>query len=129
MRQLLLSILIATALFGELPPSVYEEMQKEAPESLDINVTKVETSGLPIPFSEKEVKVVATVLYVSRSQSDLKKGDKITIIYSTVTSMPPGWVGPSSLPILKEGESYSAYLKKSRDGTYYLPAARGRSFQ
>ena len=110
-------------------PDVYENLKNNAPESLYISVEKVETRWSVLPLSEVTVFVNAKVLSVYDSQSDLKKGDMITIIYKTVIFRPPGWVGPSAIPILDENKTYNAYLKKSDAGKIYVPAARGRSFE
>ena len=113
-------------LFAELPPYVYEELQKKAPESLLMKVDDVAIK--PSVFAYTRVNVVAHVLAVSRSNSRLKKNDKITIIYTTFTSRPKGWVGPSPVPILEKDKTYRAFLTKSEEGNIYVPAAKGQSF-
>jgi len=124
---LLISILFTLNLHAELPPYVYEDLQKNAPEALIIVVNKVKTSSSL--FSDTKVTVEAKVLRVFHSQSGLKKGDIITIFYTTVTSRPRGWVGPSSLPVLKEKQKYKAFLRKDERNNYYHPDARGQSFK
>jgi len=123
---LLISLLLTLNLHAELPPSVYENYQKNAPEVLIISVKKVET--FLSSFNEKSVAAKAKVLRVIRSKSGLKKGDTITISYTTFTSRPRGWVGPSSLPVLEEEQKYKTFLKKMENNTY-APAARGKSFK
>ena len=111
---------------AELPPQVYENYQKNAPEVLTILVEKVGTSLLSL--SEKSVTVTAKVIRVTRSKSHLKRGNTITINYHTSFWKPIGCVGPSSLPILEENETYTAFLKKG-EKNHYHPAARGKSFK
>ena len=120
-----ITLVLNTLLFAALPPQVYQQLQKYAPESVHIlvdHVTKYPTAN-PHEF---KVTVQATILHVIRTQSNLKKGEKIGILYTTVTSRPRGWVGPSSLPVLHEGEQYNAYLQK--DDIMFIPAAKGKSF-
>lgn len=122
---LIFSLLILT-LNAELPPHVYENYQKNAPEALMIKVLKVDTSL--IAFTERSVVVEAQILSVEHSKSQLKRNDVITIHYSTVFWRPSGWAGPSSIPVLKEEKMYRSFLKKSKNNTY-VPAAKGKSFQ
>ena len=123
---LLISILFTVNLYAELPPYVYKNLQKDAPEVLIIAVNKVKTSSSL--FSDTQVTVKAKVLRVIQSISGLKKGHIITISYSTITKRPRGWVGPSSIPVLEENQQYKAFLKKDKYNTY-SPAARGKSFK
>lgn len=132
--SILIYMLFISHLYAELPPYVYENLQKKSPEVLMIKATKVTSpSNLFNLFNlfnhSREVTVEAKVLRVRTSKSGLKAGDIITIFYTTVTSRPSGWVGPSSLPILKESEIYDAFLTKSVEGNYYIPSARGQSFE
>lgn len=138
-RNFLLTILLimTTNLLAELPPYYYKQLQDEAPEQLMIKILSVDTST----FSDQEinVKAKAIILNVKHSEDNLTSGDEITIKYSIVTSRPKGWVGPSNLPILQEGEKYIAFLKTVIDEKSkptindskqidYYPAARGKSF-
>jgi len=124
---LLISILFTLNLHAELPPYIYENLQKNSPEALTISVSKVETSL--ISMSEKSVTIIAKIIRVKRSKSKLKRGDTITIVYNTIFWKPRGWVGPSSLPVLEEKQTYKAFLKKGKNNNYYYPAARGKSFK
>lgn len=124
---LLISILFTLNLHAELPPYIYENYQKNAPEALTISVKKVETSL--ISMSDKSVTITAKVIRIKRSQSKLKKGDSITIIYNSTFWKPSGWVGPSSLPVLEEKQIYKAFLRKGEKNNYYFPAAKGKSFK
>lgn len=114
-------------LLAELPPYVYDALQKNAPESLLIKVDSVRTSSSMV--TENAVTVEAEVINVIRSKSGLRKGDRITIAYSTFASRPGGWVGPSPIPVLEKDKIYSAFLKKDAVSNLYLPAAKGRSFK
>lgn len=123
----LVSLLLTSNLYAELPPYVYENLQKNAPEALTITVTKVQTSLSSL--TEKKVTVEARVLRVKHSRSGLKKGDSLTIVYYSVFWRPSGWVGPSSLPVLEEKHMYQAFLRKDERTNYYYPDARGKSFK
>lgn len=122
---LIFSLLILT-LNAELPPYVYENYQKNAPEVLMIKVLKVDTSL--VSLTEKSVVVEAQILSVEHSKSQLKRKDIITIHYSTVFWRPSGWVGPSAIPILEEEKMYKSFLRKSKNNTY-TPVAKGKSFK
>ena len=113
-------------LFGELPPSIYKELQNSAPELLVIKVHHVKINSSI--STDIRVDLVAEVLSVRRSKSGLKKGDRITIVYRTFISRPEGWVGPSPTPVLEKNKIYKAFLKKRKEGNLYLPAAKGKSF-
>lgn len=126
-KTLLVFIFLTLTLQAELPPSVYENYQKNASEILTISVEKVKTSL--ISLSEKSVTVTAKVIRVERSVSKLKRGEVITIVYHSTFWKPMGWVGPSSISVLEEEQTYKAFLKKSDESDYYLPAARGKSFE
>jgi len=118
--------LLSIKLLAELPPYVYEELQKSAPESLVIKVHHVKINSSI--STDIKVDLVAEVLSVRRSNSGLKKGDRITIVYRTFISRPGGWVGPSPIPVLEKNKVYRAFLKKRKEGNLYLPAAKGKSF-
>lgn len=128
MKKILLIFSVLTLiLYAELPPYIYESYQKNAPEALTIEVKKVETSLISI--SEKSVTITAKVIRIKRSQSQLKRGDTITIVYNSTFWKPSGWVGPSSLRILEEHQIYKAFLRKGEKNNYYFPAAKGKSFK
>lgn len=125
---LLLSFITATLLNAEIAPEYYAEDQRNAGEFIRVRVTD---SDLDWCFfcSERDVKLEARVLEVLRSESGLKKSDKIIITYTTRLSHPGGWAGPRPIPVPEEGYETEAYLNKQK-GTenIYLPAARGYSF-
>ena len=126
-KTLTIFTVLTFTLQAELPPYVYESYQKNAPEALTISAEKVETSL--ISLSKKSVTVTAKVLRVQRTKSKVKRGDIITIVYNSTFWKPSGWVGPSSLPVLKENQTYRAFLRKGEKNNYYYPDARGKSFK
>ncbi len=112
---------------AELPPSAYEKMQAEAPEVLRIKVLRVESTPAPDDATAQEVAVVAQVLKVGRTRTDLKPDDLITLKYRIVQH-PKEWVGPGQVPLLQEDAEPLAYLKRLEDSTDYAPAAGVMSF-
>ena len=61
------------------------------------------------------------------TKTGLRAGDVIRINYVQSQHKVP-LVGPSEVPILKEGQVYPAYLMKEEKGKEYAPAAGGYSF-
>jgi hypothetical protein len=111
---------------AELPPSAYQERQAKAPEALVIKVRSVKTQQTKEPtVTVTEFTVEAEVEKVERSATRLAPGGIIKIVYSRHEYSEP-LVGPSEVPVLKEGQTYPAYL--SRRGDTYEPAAGGYSF-
>ena len=114
-------------LFAELPPSVYEARQKAAPESLKIEILRVEIE--PGEQSDQQkVEAVVMVTAVERTASALKTDQIINISY-IITDRPSDYNGPGEIPLLIEGESSVAYLAKDENGPAYLPVAGVMSFQ
>lgn len=112
--------------YAELAPKEYREMQSHAPEAISIRVDRVfsrESKFLNFNGSRVET-IEATVLAVTRSAFRLKAGDSIVIHY---THKKQRGAAPSPIPQLKKGNTYPAWLSKSKTGTYE-PAARGFSF-
>jgi hypothetical protein len=115
------------AVQAELSPTVYRQLQAEAPEALQITVEKVETKvTLGKDGTDTEVTATATVKGVTRSATGLKVDATITIHYIVIRSVVP-MVGPSPVPVLEKGKTTAAFLKKDAQGQY-APAARGMSF-
>ena len=115
---------------AELPPWAYENYQREAPEALVIKVLSVKARETKGPNLERvEVEAEAQVERVVRSRTGLVAGKTIRIAYVREFVTSPGGVGPSSLPVLKEGEVCPAYLARSEGSASYAPAARGYSFR
>jgi len=121
-----LSLFVACTALGELPPSVYETMQSEAPEHLQIQVLRVDIEPGEKEFTQ-EILIMATVEKVLRTSSGVKLGDLINISYQ-LEDRPPGWVGPGQVPILAQGDTHVAYLKKLEKPETYAPAAGAMSF-
>ena len=124
-----LLVCLSASAFAELPPYVYRDMQAKSPEHLTIKVRTVTTEER----DESERKLVAVtaeaeVVEVARTASELKPGQTIRIRYTHADYKQP-IAGPSQVPILREGETYPAFLSKSKEGDTYAPAAGGYSFQ
>jgi hypothetical protein len=126
LKQFILLTLSVIAVRAELSPSVYRQLQAEAPEALQVTVEQVVTKVTPgKDGTDTEVTATATVQSVTRSASGLKPATKITIHYNVVRPVVP-MPGPSPLPVLAKGPT-AAFLQKDADGNY-RPAARGMSF-
>ena len=131
-KSLLAAALLAclpVSVFAELPPYVYRDMQAKSPERLTIRVKTVKTEER----DEAERKLVAVtaeaeVVEVARTASGLKPGQTIRIRYTHAEYKQP-IAGPSEVPILREGETYPAFLSKNKEGDTYAPAAGGYSFE
>ncbi len=111
---------------AELAPSAYRDMQSRAPEVIQIQITARKSSRLGfLNFSgDRNERLEASVLSVTRSKSGLIAGDKITITYLHKKLR---GVGPRPIPKLTNGGTYPAWLTRDAEGTY-SPAARGASF-
>jgi hypothetical protein len=132
-RKFLLVVLLLTSFkltsWAELPPYVYKQRQQQAPESLLIKVRSVQTRETDEPRGKKiDVSVEAQVEQVIRSQTGLHPGDVIRIHYAHNEYKEP-LIGPSEVPMLKEGERCPAYLEMDKKEKTYLPAAGGYSFR
>ena len=124
-----LLVCLSASVRAELPPYVYRDMQAKSPERLTIKVRSVKTEER----DEAERKLVAVtaeaeVVAVERTASQLKPGQTIRIRYTRADHKQP-IAGPSQVPILREGETYPAFLGKNKDGDTYAPAAGGYSFE
>jgi len=128
LASFLLCGFVALTLSRELPPYVYKEMQQKSPEVLMVKVEDVKTSISKYgEETDTNVTVKLTVEKVTRTATKLKKGSHLTVSYVHIEHS-GGWAGPSSIPVLTKGQSLTAYLGKTKDGSYG-PAARGRSFE
>jgi hypothetical protein len=124
-----LLVCLSASAFAELPPYVYRDMQAKSPERLTVKVKSVKTEERDEPERRLvAVTVEAEVTAVERTASQLKPGQAIRIRY-THTDYKQPMSGPSQVPILREGETYPAFLVKSKEGDTYAPAAGGYSFQ
>ncbi|HEX8550694.1 MAG TPA: hypothetical protein VF681_03975 [Abditibacteriaceae bacterium] len=118
----------STPIRAELPPSVYEELQKDAPEVLEIEVATVALNSRDgEDLRTISVFATAVVKKVSRSRSGTKVGDQISLRYLTFEVIKPGWVGPSAIAEVQKGKKYRVWLKKS--GAHFYEAARGWTVQ
>lgn len=129
MRRLLLplAILCLLPVHAELPPSAYERMQKAATDVVDIEVLRVEIEPGDAP-GRQNVQLMALVLKVDRSGSNVREGDLVNIHY-TFTGRDKGWVGPGEIPILEEKDKTVAYLVKDPAADCFHPAAGAMSFR
>ncbi|MFN9643566.1 MAG: hypothetical protein ACK6BG_00235 [Cyanobacteriota bacterium] len=109
---------------AELPPWVYGDQQRRAPVVVKLRILQAERSG-------SEARVRGEVRRVWRQPDGLsvKAGQTIDLRYALAVERPPGWVGPSALPLPQKGEVVNAWLKPI-PGTSgrFAPAAEGRSF-
>lgn len=120
------SLLIGTAAIAEIAPKYYAESQTQAPEAITITVDSVEASYCWFNRCKaRDVTVKATVKTVTRTQSGLKPGQQITIVYQNRNMR--GMSGPRPIRVLEKGETTPAFL--AADGKTWRPAARGASFQ
>ena len=115
------------ALLAELPPSVYTESKKNAPEEVILMVKDL--LYFPVDFQKTDVKANVRVVAVCHSKSGLKQDDSIAVHYRTFKKRPVGLMGPAPVPLLKQKHLYKAFLKQNKKGDFYLPAAGGRSFE
>lgn len=120
-------MLLCSKLRSELPPQVYEEMKRRAPEVMVIKVSAVkattDTRGRETNFIYD-----ASVIRPVRSKTGVKSGGKI-VVQSRHHIFGPGEVGPSNPRKLKKGETVTAYLTRSRKEGVYTIAAGGHSFE
>ena len=110
-----------------LPPSAYEAMQAAAPESLTIEVLKVDFEPLEENASERAVTATASVIAVERSASGLQPGDFIQITYR-IPIKHPAAADRELIPILQAGQETPAFLAQCEDGLFYRPVAGSMSF-
>ena|SRR5258706_10218602 len=118
---LLVAVLVPVSQ-AELSPAVYKQMQKNAPEFLEIEVLSLKTTEAS---EEIGVEVEARVRLVTRSKSGLKVGDVIHIGYARRTKL---LAGPGPVPLLEKNNKYPAFLVR-RYEKGYEPAAGAKSFE
>jgi len=120
--------------YSELPPSAYKSMQDNAPEQsiFKVSTVKIDTveqkgDNVFTRFEEK-ITVTCKIVKVLKTASKLKKNTKIQLGYSRYIHDPNStFVGPSAIPILEIGTSYTGYFRSLANGTY-LPTAGSHSF-
>lgn len=118
----------ASQVRADLPPHEYARLRSAAPIVAVIEVEQVRRGfGLFREFIP--VMVTAVVTDVVVGAEGLRTGDSVVITYHHQRPR-RGWVGPRPVPLLQPGQSYTAYLRLSEDGSgTYQPAARGASFE
>lgn len=131
LNALMAYVLLAFApiVLGAAPKSTIEKLQHQAPEAIEVVVTKV---GMACKIGGKlggiQYTVTAKVVGVTRSKGGLKKGDTVTIFYQHPTERA---VGDYPSVVEKEGR-YRAFLKRSKDSSekrvLYAPAAMSGTF-
>ena len=127
-KILLLILLLCTGtLVAEIAPHEYRIMQLGSPEHLQVKVLSVSKSYNLFSGNTK-VKANAEVILVTRSDSNLSVGDRITIKY-THNKLRKNWTGPRPIPILKKKTETDAFLAFDTDQNCYVPSARGASFE
>src|SRR3712207_947968 len=124
-----LAVCLSASVSAELPPTIYRDMQAKSPERLTIKVRTVKTEER----DESERKLVAVaaeaeVVGVERTATELKPGQTIRIRYTRTDYKQP-IAGPSQVPVLREGQTCPAFLRKDKEGDAYAPAAGGYSFK
>lgn len=103
-------------------------LQKKAPEALTLKVASVHRTTRETSMATIEnVVVFAEVTGVIRSASKLATGSRIRIEYKREIRKRPQ-PGASPPPALKKGQSCPAFLKQSKVGAFYEPAAVRYSF-
>jgi hypothetical protein len=113
---------------AELPLESYAYWQQAAAEAVTVDVleTRVVRTRLGAE-THCEVRAVARVAAVERSQAGLRPGQRIVILYETVERAIPQ-PGPSPTPVLSAGKTHPAFLKRAGQGAAFAPAAQGYSF-
>lgn len=113
---------------AELPPQVYEDLKANAPEVLQVEITRVAVNKRDGEnLRDISVFADAKVTGVTRSQSGAKVGDQISLRYMTFEVIRLGWVGPGPIARVETGKSYQIWFKKA--GSNFYPVARGRSVE
>jgi len=127
-RLLLGIVLLSSALVAraELSSQAYLDMQHSASEQL---VIWVDSREVRTDENEKRnVVIKARVKQVTHSATGLEPGQKIVIRYDEFVPK-SDLVGPRPIPSIDEDSEVPAFLTKSTSGNYYIPAARGYTFQ
>ncbi|MFZ4597114.1 MAG: hypothetical protein ACOYNN_00575 [Terrimicrobiaceae bacterium] len=122
-----LTLCLSLPLIAELAPSAYEDMQKKAPEYLEIEVLRIDVEPGDAP-ERQTVRLMALVNKVERTATEVRIGDLINVVY-TITDRPKTWVGPGEIPLLAEKDKTIAYLKKDAETSDFSPMAGAMSFR
>jgi hypothetical protein len=121
MRLVLFFTLCFSFLAAELPPQYYDELQKSAPEILEICIDEVSK------INSEDLQVKAKVKSVKKSSMGLKENEEIIIRYTRV-KRPFSAVGPSNPLLVKKDHLYTAYIKCDAKRSCEI-VARGKSFE
>ncbi|MDP7051894.1 MAG: hypothetical protein QF600_08205 [Verrucomicrobiota bacterium] len=116
------------ALQAELPPYVYDEMKRNAPEVFNVRIVEAPKKAPVAQGKRQKITYEAKVLQVIRTKSRIKSGEAI-VIQSYHYAFGPGEVGPSNPRRLKENDVVLAYLTKGEKGDEFRIAAGGHSFE
>jgi hypothetical protein len=109
---------------AELPPWVYGDQQRRAPVVVRLRILQAERSG-----SEARVRGEVRRVWRQPEALSLKAGQTIELRYALAPERPPGWVGPSALPLPGKGEVVNVWLRANPvTPGVFAPAAGGRSF-
>lgn len=109
---------------AELPPYVYADQQRAAQAVVQLQVLQTLRQG-------QELSVKARVLAIRRQSLSprLRVGQTLSLRYPLPVWRRQGWVGPSPVPVLKQGEQVTAWLNRdTAQGPWFKPAAGGFSF-
>jgi hypothetical protein len=102
-------------------------MQDEAPEFLNLDILRVDVAPETQP-DRQNIHITARIVSVNRTSSNLQVGGVLNILY-TLTSRPPGFVGPGHVSIPSEGDKTVAYLKNMAKPDEFEPAAGAMTFR
>ncbi len=114
-------LLSASSASAVINPQILIRDRDRASEKLVLKVRKVSVVAKGL---SRHVTARAKVQLVRQSRSGLKKGDNITIKYTSRT-LPKRMPGPKPIPIISKG-TIGAFLHESKGK--YFPAARSMSF-
>ena len=121
---LLFSSSIITA---EISPVEYQKMQEQSDEHMLIRIKQVK-APLRLFSRNRSVTILAEVLSVYRSDSNISTGDQIKIRYTSYR-VRPTVAGPRPIGVPQKDESYYPILTWSDEEQCYVPSARGYSFE
>lgn len=113
---------------AELPPSVYDQMKREAPEVFLVRIEEAAKNKIVVRGKQQQFTYEAKVLRVFRTRSRIRAGGAI-VIQSQHHIFGPGEVGPSNPRELKEKDIALAYLVKGGKVDEFRAAAGGHSFE
>jgi hypothetical protein len=124
---------------ADIAPMYYDELKTKAPEQLTIKVLSVDVTdfvnviGCGIKVPSKHICTKAEVTAVNHSESGLKPGSTIRVIY-TVEVLPENYVGAPETEVLEKGMVRRAYLRQRglediKEQGSYNAAALGHSFE